>query len=251
MTSARDPTDAMDWRLVTTRCRRLAACGAGRPGARAERAAPPTCATCHASAETVGPVRPIRSAAAPGSTPAAGRDGREPVPFGESGSRRHAARVRRRMPPLPPPDGLPELPLPLGAAAVRLAGIRDLPRTAAERRRRHLGRQRSRAGARRRRRRRTLPRRGDRRRRAWSLRRRRRRAITRALPRLALSLSRTHLGRLAPRESPRSSASTASRRRRSASSTRHTPIAPSAPRPEREVRDVDAVPPEHRARPRR
>jgi len=49
--------------------------------------------------------------------------GRNPFRFAEKPAERNGFAATRKLPPLPPPDGLPELPLPIVRPPLRLLGI--------------------------------------------------------------------------------------------------------------------------------
>ena len=60
---------------------------------------------------------------APGAQPTPAATGRNPFRFGGAGRSAESRLGRSKLAPLPPPDGLPELPLPLAQPPLRLLGL--------------------------------------------------------------------------------------------------------------------------------
>jgi hypothetical protein len=97
------------------------AMGAALAGCVAEPAAPPLRRDVAASRSTparAGAVEPIRSVEHQTAAPPV--HGRDPFAFGMTPAVRLDPKT---LPPLPPPEGLPELPLPMVGPPVRLIGI--------------------------------------------------------------------------------------------------------------------------------
>ena len=97
------------------------AMGAALAGCVAEPAAPPIRRDVAASRSTparAGAVEPIQSVERQVAAPPV--HGRDPFAFGMTQTVRLDPKT---LPPLPPPDGLPELPLPVVGPPVRLIGI--------------------------------------------------------------------------------------------------------------------------------
>jgi hypothetical protein len=96
-------------------------CGSSPAGqGAAPRSAEPSAAPQSSPRAAEPALRPYRPA---GGGQAEVATGRNPFRFAERGAGRGGDATRRALPPLPPPDGLPELPLPIARPPLRLLGL--------------------------------------------------------------------------------------------------------------------------------